>query len=208
MSIDQWVHVQQISQCSWTCGHCSLMVGGNLGYYKMSTSQGMQKGVLLQPNQVTPSIPRIVICPHCEKPTYFEGTIQMPGVAYGAEVAHLPPDVVGLYKEARNCVSVAAFTASILATRKLLMNVAVAQGASPNGTFQGYVGYLADNGYIPTKATGWIDHIRKKGNEATHEIPPMSQEDAKDLLAFMEMILKTVYEFPARVPGASGGTGS
>ena len=126
---------------------------------------------------------------------------------FGAEIAHLPKDVESLYREARNCISVAAPTASVLACRKLLMNVAVSQGAPPNGTFQSYVTYLAANGYVPPNAKGWVDHIREKGNEATHEIPPVKEPDAKDLLTFMEMILKLVYEFPNRIPG-HGSTSS
>lgn len=121
----------------------------------------------------------------------------MPGVAFGNEVAHLPADVDGLYREARNCMSVSAFTAGVLATRKLLMNVAASLGASPGGSFQSYVTYLEENGYVPPKARGWVDHIRKKGNEATHEIPPIARTDAEELITFVEMILKLVYDYPA-----------
>jgi hypothetical protein len=45
-----------------------------------------------------------------------------------------------------------------------------------------------------------VDYIRTKGNEANHEITIMSDEDAKDLITFSEMLLKFVYEFPAKVP--------
>ena len=45
-------------------------------------------------------------------------------------------------------MSVSAFTASVLTTRKLLMNVAVAQVLA-DGSFQSYVNYLASNGYVP-----------------------------------------------------------
>jgi hypothetical protein len=47
-----------------------------------------------------------------------------------------------------------------------------------------------------------VDHIRRKGNEATHEIALMSQQDAEELVGFSEMLLKFVYEFPNRVPKA------
>ena len=60
--------------------------------------------------------------------------------------------------------------------------------------------YLADNGYVPPNGRGWVDHIRKKGNEATHEIALMQQGDAEELISFVEMLLKFIYEFPARVP--------
>jgi hypothetical protein len=45
-----------------------------------------------------------------------------------------------------------------------------------------------------------VDHIRKKGNEANHEIAIMSRTDAEELISFIEMLLKFMYEFPARIP--------
>ena len=80
------------------------------------------------------------------------------------------------------------------------MNVAVSQGAKAGDTFISYVEYLAANGYVPPNGKGWVDHIRKKGNEATHEIVLMSLDDAQELISFVEMLLKFIYEFPSRVP--------
>jgi hypothetical protein len=60
--------------------------------------------------------------------------------------------------------------------------------------------YLANNGFVPPKGRGWVDHIRKKGNEATHEILAMTHDDATELVLFSEMLLKFIYEFPARIP--------
>ena len=109
-------------------------------------------------------------------------------------------EVQQLYREIRNCSTVSAYTAAVLLCRKLLMNIAVELGATPNKTFQFYVKYLADNGYIPPNAKGWVDHIRNKGNEATHEIILMSQPEAEELISFAEMLLRIIYEFPQRVP--------
>ena len=83
----------------------------------------------------------------------------------------------------------------------MLMNIAVAQGAGEGLKFIEYVEYLAANGFIPPNGRAWVDHIRRKGNEATHEIALMKKVDAEELIAFVEMLLKFVYEFPARVPG-------
>ena len=105
-----------------------------------------------------------------------------------------------LYDEARNCTSASCYTAAVLICRKLLMNIAVSQGAKPGETFISYVNYLAEDGYVPPNGKGWVDHIRKKGNEATHEIALMSQADAQELISFSEMLLKFIYEFPSRVP--------
>ena len=83
------------------------------------------------------------------------------------------------------------------------MNIAVSQGAEENKSFYHYVEYLATNGYVPPNGRGWVDHIRLKGNEATHEIAIMSQQDADDLILFSEMLLKFIYEFPNRIPPAA-----
>ena len=60
--------------------------------------------------------------------------------------------------------------------------------------------YLAAQGYVPPNGRGWVDHIRKKGNEANHEIALMSKTDAEELVLFIEMLLKFMYEFPNKIP--------
>jgi len=108
-------------------------------------------------------------------------------------------EVENLYEEARNCMKVSAYTAAVMCCRKLLMNVAVSEGADEGKTFAYYVTYLADEGHIPLKAEAWVDHIRDKGNEANHEIQIMSREDAERLVRFSEMLLRIMYEYPAEV---------
>ncbi len=80
------------------------------------------------------------------------------------------------------------------------MNIAVAQGAPEGKKFIEYVKHLADSGFVPPNGHGWVDHIRSKGNEATHEIALMEEKDAKDLISFCEMLLRFIFEFPNRVP--------
>ena len=63
----------------------------------------------------------------------------------------------------------------------MLMNIAVAQGAKEGLKFIEYVNYLSDNGYTPPNGKQWVDHIRKKGNEANHEITLMGVNDAQEL---------------------------
>ena len=54
-------------------------------------------------------------------------------------------------------------------------------------------------GYVPPNGKCWVDHIRKKGNEANHEITLMNKTDAEELIV-PEMPPKFIYEFPKRVP--------
>jgi hypothetical protein len=80
------------------------------------------------------------------------------------------------------------------------MNIAVAQGAKSGESFLFYVDHLANAGYVPLNGKVWVDHIRRKGNEATHEIQLMTSVDADELISFSEMLLKFIFEFPAKVP--------
>jgi len=149
---------------------------------------------------------QVYVCPHCDQPTYFRGDRQVPGPTPGNPVGNLPKDIAALYDEAREAVGVNSYTAAVLTCRKLLMNIAVGLKAPVGQRFIEYVEYLAQKGYVPPDGKGWVDHIRKKGNDATHEIVLMSRTDAEDLIAFTEMLLKFIYEFPSRVPKAPAAT--
>lgn len=179
-----WHNQTNIGSKEYKCAYCGFVVATSNGYYPTNGSSG-----------------RIYLCPHCDEPTYFNYMgDQIPDVAPGNEVAHLPELLNDLYKEARNCVSVASYTGSVLLSRKLLMNIGVELGAEEGKSFIYYVNYLAEQGYIPPNGRGWVDHIRKKGNEATHEIALMKKEDAEELIAFSEMLMKFIYEFPNKIP--------
>ncbi|WP_431099686.1 DUF4145 domain-containing protein [Roseateles noduli] len=177
-----WHNLSSLKAKKFQCGFCASLVASERGY-----SEGFGS--------------YIFICPHCQLPTYFDTHgLQVPGVSPGNEVQHLPTDLASSYKEARACVAAGAFTASVLISRKMLMNIAVEQGATAGGSFVSYVEYLASGGFIPPNGRQWVDHIRKKGNEATHEIALMSRGDAEELILFLEMLLKFIYEFPAKIP--------
>lgn len=179
-----WQSTINIGARQFRCGHCGFNVANDKGYHP---DNGGNR--------------RLYICPNCDNPTFFDDkSRQFPGVAPGSEVSHLPADLGQLFREARNCCGVSAYTASVLASRKMLMNIGVQQGATEGLKFIEYIEYLAKNGFIPPNGKTWVDHIRKKGNEATHEIALMTKADAEELISFTEMLLKFIYEFPNRVP--------
>ncbi len=181
-----WHNAVQIAPRSYVCGHCGHHVGPALGFFTSG-----------------PLVPQsfVYICSFCGAPTFFDAlSRQFPGAPFGNDVASVPEDVAKLYAEARSCMTVKSFTAAVLTCRKLLMHIAVEKKAEPGKSFLEYVEYLAQQGYVPPGGQGWVDYIRRKGNEANHEIKIMSEADAKDLIAFSEMLLKFVYEFPSKVP--------
>lgn len=174
---------------SYTCGYCGTLAGPSLSYrniYKDLKGRSSLNG-------------DIYICPNCNKPTYIAQNEQVPGPILGGEIDHLPEGIQELYEEARKCISANAYTSAVLSCRKLLMNVSVTKGADHGKSFASYVSFLESNHFIPPGSREWVDHIRKKGNEATHEIPSISQDDAIELLEFTEMLLRFVYELPGKM---------
>ena len=49
------------------------------------------------------------------------------------------------------------------------MHIAVAKGAKEGDTFSNYLKHLETSGYIIPPMKGWVDIIRKPGNNATHK---------------------------------------
>lgn len=185
-----WKKPERIKNKSFTCGYCGRYVSSDRGY-------GLHVHEDASGNQVG----GIYICPNCNGPSLITPENKVfPGHTMGNPVAHLPKDIEGLYEEARKCTSQDCFTAAVMVCRKILMNIAVDRGAKAGLIFMDYVNYLSDNGYIPPNGKHWVDHIRKKGNEANHEITIMTEIDAKELLTFVEMLLRFVHEFPNMIP--------
>ena len=185
-----WHNLSRISSLRYTCGHCNSLVASDHGYFA-ANERPIESAV-------------IHICPHCDRPTYFvfnnSGlTMQLPAAIFGRAVEHLPAEIQPLYDEARRCVGIAAYTAAVMLCRKLLMHIAVEKGAGENQSFKAYVDYLDSNGYLPPDSKDWVNHIRNQGNEANHEILLKAEGDATELIEFIEMITKFIYEFPVRV---------
>lgn len=168
----------------YQCAYCGERVAASEGYWAINEHESLDS--------------TIAICPNCIQPTYFQRhTNQVPRPPFGESVQHITDNKIeAIYEEARRCTAYGAYTASVMLCRKLLMNVAVQQGAPPNQTFQSYVAYLDQKGYVPPNGKKWVDEIRQKGNEANHEIDLMTDEDAQRIIRFSEMLLRFIYEMP------------
>jgi len=185
----RWHDIQTVPAKSYRCGYCGDQVTSEKGYPFRDRSNGRIG-------------PGVVVCPQCSCPTfvYPESGSPFPSAPFGAVVKHVPSEVASLYAEARDCAAQGSHTACVLICRKLLMHISVAQGAAAGLTFMAYVEHLSASGYVPPNGKHWVDHIRKKGNEANHEIVIMGDTEAKELLGFIEMLLRFIYEFPNAIP--------
>jgi len=183
----EWQSVNTIEPLQFICGYCNSFVASNQGWNGVNNRNGARS--------------RIYICSFCEAPTSFVFNIgQVPDVPFGKPVVGIPDaPVAELYEEARRATRVNCYTSTILCCRKLLMHIAVSLGAPEGENFVVYVNYLNNNHYTPPKSEPWVDHIRLMGNEANHEINIGKKEDAEELLTFIEMLLKFIFEFPAKM---------
>ena len=183
----KWQNVTNPKTQSYQCHYCGHKVAADKGWFAVTQISNVQAFIF--------------ICPNCQKPTYFEPSgEQIPAPRIGRDVNGITDkNVEALYNEARDCAMVGAHTAAVILGRKLLMNIAVQHGDKPGRGFIDYVDYLANNGFVPPNGKAWVDQIRKKGNEATHEIPQIGPADSTQILTFVEMLLKFVYEFPSMV---------
>jgi hypothetical protein len=187
----RWENVEEFESKSYICGFCGSTVSSNKGYHG-STTISMR----MRPTDVDLYI---LMCPRCNQPNYFDYKgIQFPPAIYGKTVNNLPNNEMrGLYEEARKCFSWGAYTASIMCCQKLLMNIAVHQGASGTMNFSQYVNYLIEHHFVPPTSKRWVEYIREKGDEENHEIALMSMEDAKNLLDFIKILFSEIYKNPA-----------
>ncbi len=189
-----WPNSGKFTTSKYRCGHCGEQIASEIGFeavYEYRSPAG----------KTFANKTYIYICHNCFAPTYFSPKgKQIPGALYGDDVDHLESDVEGIYREARLSYQAGAYTASVLCCRKLLLNIAVSKGAGEGLSFKKYVEWLNAEGYLPKDADSWVDSIRDKGNEATHEIPDMKREDAELLINFLEMLLKLIFEYPKKAP--------
>ena len=167
------------SRYSYTCGHCKTKVSGMV--------------LASAPNSTGPT--RWLMCPNCHDGSVLtnKGTIQ-PNVPFGPDIQGVPDDTYKAYNEARSCFSVNGFTACELICRKILMHVAVDKQAQPGDSFEKYINYLENQGYITPPMKRWVDLIRKHGNESTHELPNPDKVRAEGTLMFTAELLRLIYE--------------
>jgi hypothetical protein len=179
----KWHQTDRVQRKKYTCGYCGNQVGPDEAY---RTGGGGHSAV-------------IMICPTCNQPTFFAADSQQyPRVRLGKDVKGITDaNVEAIYREARDTTASGAYTGAVLLCRKILMNISVQHGAKTGESFSQYIDFLDTKGFMPPNGKAWVDKIRQKGNEATHEIQIMTEADAQQILHFVEMLLRFVYEFPS-----------
>lgn len=190
----RWADPREIPSQRFVCGHCGTDVSSSKGLLARDSATEQKAGF-------------VAICHCCTRPTflYEAGNEQVPAVMLGNDVRGVEETVQAIYDEARKATGAGAYTAAVLCCRKLLMHIAVEKGADPDLKVFEFVQYLLDKHYITADAAEWVDHIRDRGNEANHQIVIMDEDDAEELISFCEMLLRVIYEYPARMRAKKSG---
>jgi len=166
---------------TFSCAHCGTKGSGAvIAYYRENEKQAYR---------------RWLMCTNCNDASAIakNGNVY-PGIPFGPRIEGLPNEVSQAYEEARQCMSVNAFTACELICRKLLMHVAVEKGGKEGDTFAAYLSHLESQGYVTPPMKGWVDLIRQHGNKAPHRIDAPDQARAESTLMFTVELLRLTYE--------------
>lgn len=187
----RWQNQSRIPPTDYRCWNCGNQVGTRDGF----CVHGEDK-------------PYVALCPRCGRPAYFDHRTAdpIPSSAPGRPLKGAPGEVGTLYDEARRALGAGAYTAVVMLCRKMLMNIAVAEGAKAGESFASYVDFLQAGGYFSPKARDYVDFIKKLGNEANHEIAPKLNRDASLSLRFVSGLIQHNYEHPSALPNAETET--
>lgn len=175
-----------------------------------------------------PGMTRWLRCAACKKGCIETAGVLHPAVMPLREPIGLPSDDGRIWREARTCLGVGANAAAVMLCRKLLFHIAVSHGLPPKNKqnrapgFAEAVKHLAAEGIVTRRMLPWVDRIKDVGNDASHELSPITAEQALDVATFTEQLLRLAYEMDALmgdpaaadelegpprggVPGAGGG---
>ena len=173
-----WKDLERLSPKSFVCWNCGDKIASVYGYITFG------------------KIGAIYICSSCDAPIIIDdNTNQVLLPLPGKEIKKLPKDIDVLYSEIRRSMQSKCFTGAVMLMRKIIMNIAVHEGAKKNLKFVQYVNFLYKNGIVPKKSKSKADSVKDLGNDANHEIENRTLEEAQKCFEFIELLLKVNYEF-------------
>jgi hypothetical protein len=112
---------------------------------------------------------------------------------------YVPQELRREHKEARDCFSIRAYTATAVMVRRTLEGVCQEQGIVKKQPLAESLRQLRDDGKIEGRLLDWAEALRFLGNQGAHYTgTPVSREDAADALAFAEALLDYMYVLTAQ----------
>ena len=114
----------------------------------------------------------------------------------------IPRQVADDYIEAIKCFDISSWKASVVMCRRALQGSVIDKGAKKDKLWE-QIDELYDQQIITKGIKDWAHEIRLTGNIGAHPdkdgLEDVTQEDAKELIDFMEEYLNYVYIMPSKV---------
>ena len=134
---------------------------------------------------------------------YRHGMTIAPSLPPTSAPAHTPPNVARFFEQgmenlARN------FDAAGTMFRKALDIALKESFPELHGTLMHRIDSAAATGILTADMAAWAHQIRRLGNDAAHEAEPFSENDAKDLHNFTDLILRYLFTLPGMLEDARG----
>lgn len=180
----------------FACGWCGSDVSSQVGVFKHEMSYPLLgMGPMTGPSTFSRDIR---VCVTCGGATTFVEKEQYPGPLLGERFD--PKDkstevkqIIALYDEACVALSQGGPSCAVLMFRKLLMHIAVEQGAKKGVKFVQYVEHLKDEGVVGKPQHDLATRIKDAGNEENHEVRRATVKEAEDLLDLASLLIRSVY---------------
>lgn len=159
--------------------------------------------------RAAPDLTQWLRCPVCLKGSVLEDGTIYPATMPLSEPDGMPALEASVWSDVRKTLSVGAHTAAVMLCRKILFHIAVEKGLASKDnrnrapSFEQALKHLKAEGYVTPPMADWVARIKDVGNEANHELTPISKDEALDVATFTEQLLILTYEMPARMRSQS-----
>lgn len=147
--------------------------------------------------------PAWYLCTNCRRPSVLDHGVVKPETRPLRTPRGLPPTDMVIWDEVRSCLGVYAYSATVMLCRKLLLHIAVDKGLPAKNSrnrapsYLDAVKHLESAGVITADMREWVEEIKDIGNDANHELTPITDIQATDVATFTEQLLVLAYEMRA-----------
>ena len=145
-------------------------------------------------------------CNACQKPILAaeDGIWILPPPQPGPVSDAIAEPMKSDLREAKACLAVSAWNASVVMARRALQTAAVEIGAPKGKNLGVQIKYLEDNHLITTPQKNWCEAARWVGNHGAHDTEPdlqsgvvviteVGKDDAEETIKLVEHLFETLY---------------
>lgn len=156
------------------------------------------------------------VCPDCRSPFIRvvddagQTIHEWPNAGNGPAPAGVPLDVAEDWREAHQDLGIRSWKSAATMARRAVQGVCLQQGATKSKLGE-QIKQLAENSTLHPNIVDWAHQVRLFGNNGAHPgddgLAGVTEESARDAVAFLDELLQWVYVMPGRVTEARARSG-